>query len=176
MRIATELVRQADRNHELVDCGFQNRQQPIEVGIMELNFSKSSKVVPALPPATGSADRNGVIVDTKGFVGVAFLVHFGTIAAGAVTSIKLEGGSQSDLSDAADLSGTTQTVADDDDDKAFVIDVSHPKHRYVRLVVDKDASNDTTESAFCLLYNGKDEPVTQPSDVSDAFVHAPSAA
>lgn len=140
-----------------------------------MNFSKSNKAVPTLAHATGSADRNGTIIDSKGFHGVAFAIHFGTIAAGAVTSIKAQGGHLADMSDAVDLVGTAQVVADDDDFKVFIADVAHTQYRYLRLVVDKDAANDTTEAAIAYLYNADKEPVEQPSDVAVEFHHAPAA-
>ena len=140
-----------------------------------MNFSKANKAVPVLAHATDNADRNGTTIDTQGFYGVSFAVHFGAITTGAVTSLKVQGGQQSDMSDAVDLEGTGQAVADSDDFKVFIIDMAHSRYRYLRLVVDKDATNDTTEAAVAYLHNADKEPVTQPSDVTAKFHHAPAA-
>lgn len=120
----------------------------------------NTKKVEALGYASGSADREGAVIDTKGYAGVLILVHFATIAAGAVTSIKAQQGAAADLSDAADLAGTAQSIADDDDDKVFWIDLK-ASERYVRVVVDKDATNATAESAVAVLYGayGVDLPI-----------------
>ena len=126
-----------------------------------MNLSKNVKIVTALDHAEGSADRNGATLDMQNFGGVMMVVKFGDIAAGAVTSIKAQQGAQSDLSDAADLEGTGITVAADDDNQIFIIDLYRPRERYVRVVVDKDAANDTEEMAFYAQYGPRKKPVTQ---------------
>ncbi len=131
-----------------------------------MNFTKENKVTTALDYASGSADRNGAILDMQGYEGVAIVVKFATIATGAVTSIKAQQGAASNLSDAADLAGTAQTVADDDDNQIFMIDIFRPAERYIRLVVDKDASNATGESAIYIQYGPRKQPVVNA--VADA--------
>lgn len=123
-----------------------------------MNLSTSTLVRTALDHAEGSADRNGEVFDTKGFEGVMTVVKFGDIAAGAVTSIKVQQGAASDLSDAADLEGTSISVAADDDNQIFIIDIYRPRERYVRVVVDKDASNNTEEMAWYQGYGSRKEP------------------
>jgi len=61
---------------------------------------------------------------------------------------------------AADLLGTAMAVADDDDDQLFIIDLYEPTERYVRLVVDKDASNTTVETATYIQYGARNRPTT----------------
>jgi hypothetical protein len=122
------------------------------------NFGSEAQIRTALDYASASADRNGDVFDSLGFEGVAMVVKFAAIAAGAVTSIKAQQGLASNLSDAADLEGTKITVADDDDNQIFVIDIVKPKERYLRLVVDKDAANATAEMAFYIGYNGHKMP------------------
>jgi hypothetical protein len=78
-----------------------------------MNLSKNLKITPAITPdngAAGTTDINGATLDMQGFEGVLIKVVFGAITAGAVTSIKAQQGAQSDLSDAADLEGTGQTL------------------------------------------------------------------
>lgn len=139
-----------------------------------MNFSKANKATPTLAHATGSADRNGTTIDLQGFHGVAFAVHFGAVA-GSATVIKAQGGHLADMSDAVDLAGTAQSVVDADDDKVFIVDIANARHRYVRLLVDKDGANSTTESAVAYLYNADKVPVVQPSDALAEFHHAPAA-
>lgn len=123
-----------------------------------MNLSKSTTVRTALDHAEASADRNGEVFDMQGFEGVMMVVKFGDIAGSAVTSIKAQQGEESNLSDGADLEGTKQTVADDDDNQIFIIDLYRPKERYVRVVVDKDASHNTEEMAFYIGYGPRKEP------------------
>lgn len=123
-----------------------------------MNLSTSTVIRTALDHAEGSADRNGEVFDTKGFEGVMMVVKLGDIAGSAVTSIKAQQGAASNLSDAADLEGTGITVADDDDNQVFIIDLYRPRERYVRVVVDKDASHNTEEMAFYIGYGSRKEP------------------
>lgn len=131
-----------------------------------MNLSADVKVTTALDYASGSADRNGVTLDMLGYEGVLIIVKFATIATGAVTAIKAQQGAASNLSDAADLAGTGRAVADDDDNQIFQIDIFKPTERYVRLVIDKDASNATAESAIYIQYGAHKLPVS--NNVTDA--------
>lgn len=130
---------------------------------------KNIKITSALDYASGSADRNGAVLDMSGYEGVLMIVKFATIASGATAKIKAQQGAQSDLSDAADLAGTGISVADDDDNQIFIIDLHKPQERYVRVVVDKDGSNATAESAIYIQYGGSKFPIN--NNVADAVTY-----
>ncbi len=132
--------------------------------ITEFKFKSALDIATA-----ASADRNGATLDMLGYRGVFLCVKFGTIATGAVTSIKAQQGAASDLSDAADLAGTRITVADDDDHQTFIIDLYEPVKRYVRVVVDKDAANATQECAWYIQYAAINRPTTPT--VADAVTY-----
>ena len=121
----------------------------------------------ALDHAEGSADRNGATLDMANKEAVLMFVKFGDIAVGATTSIKAQQGAQSDLSDAADLAGTAITVAADDDNQTFCIAIEKPRERYVRVVVDKDASNNTEEMAWYITCGHRTLPAL--ASVTDSF-------
>jgi hypothetical protein len=127
-------------------------------------FSKDVRIVPILDYASGTADRTSKVVDMKGFDSVCIVVHFATIAASAVTDIFLqEADSASDadkLTSGANLAGTSQTVAADDDNEVKYIDVVKPLKRFLQLTVNKDATNACAESAVAYLYNAGEAPVT----------------
>lgn len=131
-----------------------------------MNFSKAIKVDPILSYASGSADRTSDIVDTQAYGGVAIVVHFAAIAAGAATSLRLFGSRQSDMSSPVELTQWTTSVGDADDNEIFLIDVVSPPYRYLRLTVDKDAVNASGESAVAYLYMPQLEPVTHPADAN----------
>jgi len=116
------------------------------------------KVSSALDYASGTADRTGAILDMAGFTGVLMIVKLATIAAGAVTSIKAQQDTASNMAGAADLAGTGITIANDDDNQIFIIDLYEPVERYVRLVVDKDATNACAESAIYIQYGPTNRP------------------
>ncbi len=130
----------------------------------------------ALDHAEGSADRNGTVLDMANHEWVLMLVHFGDIAAGAATSIKAQQGAASNMSDAADLEGTSITVAADDDNQIFGILITKPRERYVRVVVDKDASNNTEETGTYIV--GGKRTLAALASVTDEFTvevhHSPA--
>lgn len=134
-----------------------------------MNLTKNNKISQAITPtagAAGTSDINGATLDHQGFEGVTVIVTFGAITAGAVTSIKYQTGDQSDLSDAADLLGTGQAVADDDDEKVFYIDIYKPLERYGRVVVDRATQNAVVASAEYVQYGARKVPVTHGTGVS----------
>lgn len=133
---------------------------------------KSGKLLSAVTPTAGAAGAtniNGSIIDCSGFDGCLIAVHFGAIVSGAVTSIKAQAGNDSALADAADISGTSVTVLDTDDDKVFYIDVLRPTKQYLRVVVSRATQNATLAATY-LLYDPHNEPVAQVAAVAGASV------
>jgi hypothetical protein len=129
-------------------------------------LSTNVKITTALDYASGTADREGAALDMSGWDGVLMVVHLAAIAAGGTNSIKAQQGQASNLSDAADLLGTAQSIAADDDNEIYYIDVYQPRERYVRLYVDKDTSNACAESAIYIQYKGKSLPSTHATGVT----------
>lgn len=127
-------------------------------------FSKDVRIVPILTYASGTADRTSKVIDTRGFTGCCIVVHFGTIAVGGTNSLFLqEADAASDadtLTSGADLAGSAQTIAADDDNEVKYIDIRNPLKRFLQLNIDKDTSNACAESAVAYLYNPGVAPVT----------------
>lgn len=120
----------------------------------------------AVTPTAGAAAQtaiNGSIVDLAGCAGVLFIVRMGAITSGAVTSIKVQHGDAAALGDAADVLGTSQTIADDDDGEIFYIDLSHPTKRYARIVVSRATQDAVVASAEAIVYGVPVAPTTQPT-------------
>lgn len=138
-------------------------------------LSEDVKITTALDYAAGTADRTGAALDMQGWDGVLMVVKLATIATGGTNSIKAQHGDAANLSDAADLLGTGQAIADDDDNEVLYIDVFQPQKRYVRLYVDKDTSNSCAEAALYIQYKGKSLPSTHASGVAGEAHLAPAA-
>ncbi len=122
-----------------------------------------TKFLPAITVTAGAAaatDITGTTIDAAGYEGVAFIVQLGAIVSGAVTSLKVQVGDESDLSDAADVTDLTLTVADTDDEDIKVLDYRRPSGRYVRIYADR-ATQNATLSAIAALYGSRDQIVTQ---------------
>ena len=111
--------------------------------------------------AAGQTVINSASVDMSGFDGVGFAVAFGAITATAVTSVKVQQSGDDGVADAwADLTGTSITVADTDDDKLFVVDVAHPTERYLRAVVSRGTADSVVDGIIAVQYGPKKTPTT----------------
>lgn len=136
---------------------------------MENNISKNVKMTPAVLPSEGVAAAtllNGAVLDMANFESVMIIVTFGVITAGAATSIKAQQGAIANMSDAADLLGTGQTIADDDDDGTFYIDLIKPQERYIRVAIPRATQNAVVSSATYIQYNPRTKPTTQGTGVA----------
>lgn len=123
--------------------------------------------------AAGTTDINATSVDMANFEEVTFIVPFGAIVSGAVTSIKAQG--SSDNSSFSDLEGSAQTIADTDDDKTFYVTINKPVHRYVRLVVDRGTQNATVGGIVAVQCMPRTMPVTHGTNVSGESHVSPAA-
>ncbi len=131
------------------------------------NFFYNFKVDICLAYASGTATRNGAILDMTGYEGVVAIAVNATLASSAVGDIHWEQGAESDLSDAADLEGTAIAIADDDDDQIFGSELIRPTDRYVRAVITKDASHAQAETVIYIRYGSRKDP--QDNNVDDTI-------
>lgn len=140
-----------------------------------MNLSTAAKVTRVSDAvAAGQTTINSSSIDMQGFLGVMFTVLFGSITAGAVTSVKLQG--SSDDTNWSDLEGTGQTVAVDAGNKAVILDTGRNQHRYIRCVVVRGTQDSVVDGILSQQYTADKEPVTHDSTVaSSEFVHAPAA-
>lgn len=132
-----------------------------------MNYSENHRMEIAITPTAGAAGTsaiNGASCDCQRVDGVLVAVQMGAIVATAVTSIKLQG--SDDNSTWADLEGTSQSIADDADDKLFYIDLYRPVHRYNRVVVSRGTANATVSAAVYHKYCMGKVPVSQGTNVS----------
>lgn len=139
-----------------------------------MQLSKNVKIVQVITPTAGAAGTTaieGTVIDTQGFTGALFIVTLGAIVTGAATSLKVQQGTDGTVSDAADLAGTSQTIADDADGKVLYVDVKKPTERYLRLYVSRATQNATIAAAEVILYGPSDAPTSHGSTVSgESFV------
>lgn len=104
-------------------------------------------------------------IDMAGFDGCVFIIPLGTIVSGAVTSAKVQqcdttGGSY------ADLTGTSVTILDTDDDKLKYIDVYRPQEQFLKCVVSRATQNATIGGILAIQYKGRHLPVTHGTGVA----------
>lgn len=141
------------------------------------NFAKENKVSQGMTTTAGAAGAtaiNGAVVDMQNFEQLTAIISFGAIVAGAVTSIKWQEGDAANLSDAADVAGTAQTIADTDDDKTFYINIVRPRKRYGRVVISRATQNATVGNLTYIQSNPKSVPVSHGTSVSGEFWVSPA--
>lgn len=132
-------------------------------------LSENCKITQAITTANGAAGTTyiaGATLDMQGYEGVLCIVPFGAITSGAATSIMMKQDTASTMASEEDITGTSQTVADDADNTTFYIDLKRPEHRYVRLYVYRATQNATVGSATYIQYGARSRPVSHASGVS----------
>jgi len=140
-------------------------------------LSQIIAVVPAIVPSAGVAgvtavNGAGLDLGIYGADRVLMVVTFGVITGLAVTSIKAQYDSVLAFSGTpTDIIGTAQTVADDSDDKTYLLDLINPPTQYVRLVVSRATQNAVISSAFYLVYSVRARPVVQPAGIAGLEIH-----
>jgi hypothetical protein len=143
----------------------------------------TSKVVTEIahaPAVAGSSDITDCkVIDMANFDGVRFVVSFGTLTSGAVTSINVKQAdaksSDTALTSGQDLLGTKVAVADTESNKLACVDVYRPQKRYVQLLIKRATQNAVLNLALAEKYGARVLPVTQNADLSSVEVHASPA-
>lgn len=126
--------------------------------------------------AAGTTDVTCDTVDMQGFGGIRFIAGFGTITANAVTSMKVQQGALSAMTDAADLEGTSVSIDDDEDNMLLISDIYRPTERYVRAIIDRGTANAVVDFVIAELYEPLNQPVTHDATtVADSESHVSPA-
>lgn len=128
----------------------------------QANQEKTIRVLNA--QAAGTSDLTSSAIDTAGWDGVKIYTAFGTITAGAVTSVKLQQSSDDGVADAyADLVGSSVPVADSRSNDVVVHDIYRPKERYIKAVIDRGTQNAVVDGVWAVLYTNRKQPTTDDS-------------
>lgn len=127
-----------------------------------MNLSKIGKVTRVSNAvAAGTTDVDSSSVDMTGFSHVMFIVEFGAITSGAVTSVHAE--QSADDTNFDDLEGTSITVADDDDNGVVILDIKksgETDDEFIRCVVDRGTQNAVVDGIVAIQYGARELPVT----------------
>jgi hypothetical protein len=135
-------------------------------------------VVQAITPAEGAAAATDLPAATVldladyGADRVLIIVTFGAITAGATTSIKAQLDNVLAFNDdVVDIAGSAQTVAADQDNTTFLIDVINPTRRFLRLFVARATQTSAVGAAYYLVYGCRNKPITQVAPVHAPEIH-----
>ncbi len=137
------------------------------------------RAVIALDHETSAAARQGPAIDVRGYAGVLVALHFGPTIAGTSHTVRVQG--SSDGTSWVDLEGLLWAVnGNNAADQVGLLDITHPRYRYLRVVVEAGGTNDLTLSAIATKYNGKRVPTAHDNaTMGPVFAfkfHAPAAA
>lgn len=121
-----------------------------------LPLSKGCKITKISPTvSTGTSAVNGTHVDMAGFLGVLFLISFGSTATDI--GAKAQQGDASNDGDMSDLADSLQLL--DGTQKQIVLDVKGPTGRYVRPVLQRTTTT-TVEAIWAIQYGPRDLPIS----------------
>lgn len=116
--------------------------------------------------AAGTTDVTSDSVDMQDYDSVLFRFTVGTITGSAVTSVHAE--QSADDSTFNDLADTNITIADDDDNQVFWLEIVRPTDRYVRIIVDRATQNAVVGEIYADQYAGhKKRPIS--NNVTDTI-------
>lgn len=128
--------------------------------------------------SAAQSDVTSTEVDVSNFEGALFTVAMGAIDGSAETTCFVRSAAATGMASAAELEGTIITIADDDDDKIFVMDVYRPLEPFLDVKVTRATSNSEVENIQVELYGPRKAPTTHDSGtVADAtYVAGPDDA
>lgn len=121
--------------------------------------------------AAGQTDiTDAPVIDMAGCDGITFIVGFGTITQYGEQSLQVHSGpAANDLGLAKDDLGNDVEidVSDADDNLLCVLQVIHPRDRYLQLQIPRGTANAVVEFAIAIKHSVKNVPVSQEdTDVS----------
>lgn len=139
-----------------------------------MNLSKNYKITRVEnAAAAGQTAVDSDSVDMANFEGVEFEVLMGSITTGGVQSAKLQQSEDDGDADGwSDIEGTSQTIADDDDNQVFVLEVRRPTKRYVRCTVSRATQNSVVDGIVARRYGGRVKPATNGATIGGVETHA----
>ena len=139
-------------------------------------MSKNNQLTPAVktivveaPAGAATTDLESDAVDMANFDGIRFVASMGTITAGAVTSLRVEG-SPTGVGDWDAIEGAVVTIPDDGDDKVYIVEVYRPGARYVRAVLDRGTQNAVCNGIIAEQYLPRVYPVAAHASVGDQVI------
>lgn len=142
------------------------------------NLSRAGKVTRlSNAVAAGQATTNCSSVDMKGFDAVTFYCLIGAIDPTGTVDLKAQQSSDNAVADAfADLEGTKISYTADDDNKVAILEVDHPRERYVRPVVITGTADGVIDGVIAVQTRASAEPVTHDSTtvLDSEYHHAPA--
>lgn len=132
------------------------------MGLTHLSDDVVTKVVNT-GTAAGVTQIDTLSIDARDIHGVRFITLMGAITAAGVQSVKIQ--ESDDDTIFADVAGTSITIADDDDDTAFISDIVAPRSAFYRARISRATQNSAITSVIAEAYRSDSSPVIQDASV-----------
>ncbi len=107
-------------------------------------------------------------VNMTGFEGCLFIIHMGTITSGAATTTYVRQDTVTGMGTGAQIAGTVHTIADDEDDTVWLIDVYRPREQFLDVQVTRTTQNSVIQSITAIQYGARKPPVTHDASTVTA--------
>lgn len=138
---------------------------------MRSGINNDKVIVVKAAVAAGQTAVNSDPVDMSGWESVEFIVVWGAITGSGVQSVKAQQDTVIGMGTAADLLGTSISVADDADGKATRLEIIRPEERFVRCVVSRATQDSVVSAIIAILRSGRKAPITQDATIQGSEVH-----
>lgn len=126
--------------------------------------------------AAATTDVTSSALYMAGWDRVTFMVPFGTITSGAVTSVKVQQSDDDGSTDAySDLEGSSVTVPDTASNKVVFIEVVRPAKPYLKVIVDRGTQNAVVDGIFAFQHGAGATPFTQSTTLVTPEIHVTPA-
>lgn len=133
------------------------------------NMLKDTKIVRIMNAVSaGTTDtQTSSTFAMDGFDSVCVVAELGPVVDAAVATLRVQDGSVSNGSDAANISGASAALtASSSSNTNLVVDVQRPASEYITVTLQRATQNVTINGITAYLYNTKNLPVTQPASVA----------
>ena len=136
-------------------------------------LGKEVKITQAISTSSGSAASGtiaGAILDMSGYEGVLTIIQLGGVTDTLAGTASMQQGTASNMTDAAALAGTGQTIATNADNTIYAIDLYRPNERYVRMYADRGTATMVCNAVY-LQYGSSKKPPSHHSSVTGIEYH-----
>ena len=146
-----------------------------------MNLSTDIKVtVVAASAVAAQTEVLSSVLDMQGYDGVMFIALTGDVTTACVLTLTAKGNSASSTSSPTPVTqkATTAFTADGTsaDDKALIVDVYQPRHRYMFASLTRTAANAVVGGIIAIQYAAGNRPTSQAASVIASAIGAGVAA
>lgn len=127
---------------------------------------RDAKISQQALKAADNETLTGATIDMQGYDSVIFIASIYQGEASAWT-LKAQQGAASDMSDAADLLGTGQSITPGVSTNALgSLEIHKPQERYVRtLLIAPNITTAAAASVIAIQFNAKEQPITNTGEL-----------